>query len=68
MGTIFKLRRLPFVYSLSLLTMGSIMPPALADYSAIAQGVRGWGWASGHSTMEKARQAAIRNNNLSDPL
>ncbi|WP_249213862.1 DUF4189 domain-containing protein [Synechocystis sp. PCC 7338] len=44
-----------------MLAIGSIMPPALVDYSAIAQGVRDWGWASGHSTMEKARQAAIRN-------
>ncbi len=33
---------------------------ALADYSAIAVGVGGWGWAKHYSSMEGARAAAVR--------
>ena len=68
MKIIFSLQNVLSVSGLSLLGTCLAASPALAGYSAhrvadlceIAQGVKGWGWVSGYSTMEKARQAAIR--------
>jgi hypothetical protein len=59
MKTIFGPKNVLPVSGLSLLGTCLVASPTLAGYSAIAQGVRGW--PSGYSTMEKARQAAIRN-------
>ncbi|QHV01204.1 DUF4189 domain-containing protein [Synechocystis sp. CACIAM 05] len=61
MKIIFSPKNVLSISGLSLLGTCLVASPALAGYSAIAQGVRGWGWATGYSTMEKARQAAIRN-------
>jgi len=60
METTFKPWKLLSVSGLSAVITFSIASPVLAQFSAIAQGVNGWGWASGHSTMERARNAAIR--------
>jgi hypothetical protein len=60
MRTILDSKQLAISAGICCLSVLAVSSPAIAGYSAIAQGMRAWGWASGYSTMEKARNEAIR--------
>jgi hypothetical protein len=59
MKTIFGPKNVLPISGLSLLGTCLAASPTLAGYSVIAQGVRGWGWASGSSILEVETQVSL---------